>query len=99
VVTVSTEALVARHLAKIMLSPINSGSTLYKPPMRGRGTFQRVTLYPFDVWVKKRGRNNAVAEVAVLGGIGDIEDIALRVERRKGARVLEVLWQPHRKAM
>jgi hypothetical protein len=55
VLTVRTATLVAAHRDRILLSPINSGSTIYKPQPRGRETFLPIAEYPFDAW-KKSGR-------------------------------------------
>jgi hypothetical protein len=97
VITVSTEALIRQHADRIRVSPINSGSTIYNAPKRGAETFQSVDKYPLERWIAKRGRKGAIAEVAILGGIVDIQDIALRVERRQDDRVISVLWESPKK--
>lgn len=93
VLTVSTSALVARYADVVFLSPINSGSTIYNPPVRGRDTLLPLRAYPFEEWSKKRGRRLAIAEVAVLGGLPNIDGIVIRAERRRGVRILEKLWE------
>lgn len=52
VLTVRTDTLVAAHRDRILLSPINSGSTIYKPQPRGEDTFLPIADYPFDAWKK-----------------------------------------------
>jgi hypothetical protein len=93
VLTIDTAMLLERHEAEVTLSPINSGSTVYNPQPRGADTFQTLTNYPFDVWRKKRGRKNAIAELAVAHEVRDISEMVVRVERRKKSRVLEVIYE------
>lgn len=92
VITVDTRALLARHLDRAYLSPINSGSTIYRPQPRGRDTFQRLHEYPFEERRKMRGVKNAVAEVAVDHSVPDIRDFVVRVDHRRNSRVLEVIY-------
>lgn len=70
VIVVDSSALVMNYRDKISLSPINSGSTLYKPQPRGRGTFYRIPEYPYAA----RPTANRVAELAVDYGIPNIVD-------------------------
>lgn len=93
VLTVDTAALIRRDAEKIRLSPINSGSTIYNARPRGSSTFLPIEEYPFDEQRKKRGKN-AIIELAVEGGVQNIEEVALRVERRRCEGVIEeVLWE------
>jgi hypothetical protein len=92
VLTVNTARLVERHEARLLLCPYNSGNTLKVAVPRGRGTFRSVTDYDFDLWRKKRSRAKAIVEVAVLGGVADILDCVVKVERRRGSKVLQVLY-------
>jgi hypothetical protein len=93
VITVDTAALVAREGTKVRLSPINSGSTLYNPRPRGSQTFMPILDYPFAERRRARGRD-AIVELAVDGGVGQIEEVAVRVERRRcGGVIEEVLWE------
>jgi len=94
VLTIDTARLLKRHQAEVTLSPINSGSTVYRPQPRGPETFQSLADYPFDAWRKKRGAaTNAVAELAVTHGVRDIRDMVIRVERRRESRILEVIYE------
>jgi uncharacterized protein DUF7002 len=82
VITISTAELMARHGERVRLSHLNSGSTLYpNAPPRGDHTFRRVEDFEHD----------AVVEVAVQGAVPDIGELAILVERRKQADVLETL--------
>jgi hypothetical protein len=93
VITVDTAALLERHGADITLSPINSGATMYKPRERGSRTFLPVSDYPFEARRRVRGRQNAIVELAVNGGVRDILEVALRVERRQaGSGGATTIW-------
>ena len=92
VVTVDTASLVAQHANDITLSPINSGSTLYNPPPRGRHTFHAIAAYPFERRRKLRGIPNAVAELAVDYAVPDLISHTVAVERRRNGEILEKLY-------
>ena len=93
VLTVDAARLLERHLAKVRLSPINSGSTIYKPQPRGPSTFHEMSDYPFGERRKLRGLANAIAEFSVNYAVQDIADLVLRVEHRKGTKILEILYE------
>lgn len=94
VITIDTGKLLERHRADVTLSPINSGSTVYNPQPRNATTFQTLSDYPFDAWRKKRGAaTKAIAELAVNYAAPTISEAVVRVERRREARILEVLYQ------
>lgn len=61
ILTIDTESLIAAYKAKVTLSPINSGSTLYSPPKRGAFTFKRIGDYDFEYWRQKRSKQTAIA--------------------------------------
>lgn len=92
VITVETAPLVAKYADRMFLSPINSGSTIYNPQQRGRGTFRPFADYPFEERRKLRGLKNAVAEAAVHYAVPDLREFTLRVEHRKGHRTFRVLY-------
>ena len=80
VLVLDTAKVMARHAAQTMLSPINSGFSLRYAQKRGRATFLPLADYPFEQWVKTRGRADAVAECTILGGVPNVEE--LLVEKR-----------------
>lgn len=93
VLKIDTAELVGRDGPRVRLSPINSGSTLYNPRPRGSQTFLPIADYPFAERRKARGKN-AIIELAVEGGVERIEEVAVRVERRRcGGIIEEVLWE------
>jgi uncharacterized protein DUF7002 len=84
VITVCTRDLLKAHGARVRLSRLNSGSTLYpNAPERGLDTFRRIE--DFD--------GSAVAEVAVIGGVPDVAQHALAVERRKQRKVVRTIYR------
>lgn len=89
VLTVDAQTLLASHGDKVLLSPINSGSTIYRPVRRNLETFQSMATYPFEE------RKRKIAEFAFHYAIPDIKEYILKVERRRGGRVLEVVWKRH----
>lgn len=93
VIIVDTGRLVRRHLRRVTLSPINSGSTLYKPQARGQATFLSVKEYPFEERRKSRSVENAVAELSVHYSVPDIAQVALRVEHMIGPRLVELVYE------
>jgi uncharacterized protein DUF7002 len=92
VITIETESLLAQHADRATLSPINSGSTLYNPPLRGAYTFQPITEYPFEQRRKMRGIPNAIAEIAVDYSVPDLVAHTIVVERRRRDEILEILY-------
>jgi hypothetical protein len=75
VLTVDTALLVERHSNEIELSTINTGSTLYVPPKRGRHTF--IALMDFPAVGKP-------AELVLPHYVPDIAELVVDVSRRKG---------------
>lgn len=91
VLTVETRRLIPRYASRITLSPMNSGCTLPSPHARGDSTFQSIDAYPYSYWRRKRSASESVVELAVAGGVPDISDYVVRVERMRGNVVLEVI--------
>lgn len=93
VLKVDTRRLLSKHGPMLLLSPINSGSTIYRPSERSTKMFQALKSYPFEERRKKRGVANAVAEMAFEYGIRDIRQFVVRVEKRREGRLLKVVWE------
>jgi hypothetical protein len=95
VLVVDTARLVAAHRGRIRLAGMNTGATIFpSAPKRGRDTFQKIESFPFDE--RRRARKSLVdnvVEVCVLDGLHDVADFVIRVERRKGATVVETLYE------
>ena len=74
-----TAKLVAAYREKILLSPINSGSTLFKAQPRGNDTFKPIAQFPFDERAKTRHQSNNVVELLVDYSVPDVADYVLAV--------------------
>jgi hypothetical protein len=92
ILEVDTASLVEAYADRVVLSPINSGSTIMKPQPRGVDTFQSIASYPYDAWRAKRGRHDAIVELAVRGGVPDIECFVLRVTEEGGGAQAHTLY-------
>lgn len=93
IIEVDTGELVSRHIERIRLSPMNSGSTLYNPQPRGAHTFASLADYPFEERRKKRGLGNAVAELCVEYSVPDITEMVNRVTNMEGTRETEIIYE------
>ena len=92
VLTVDTKALVDRYQDEITLSPINSGSTIYKPLERGEFTFKPIRDYDFELWRRKRSRTKAVTELAVECGVPEIMKVLMTAEKYNTDGSVDRLW-------
>lgn len=93
VIVVDTAEFVRRYHDNIVLCPINSGSTIFKPQPRGRNTFLPISSYPFQYWSDRRGELNAVVELAVDYAVRDASELATRVDLVQGSRVLKKIYE------
>lgn len=92
VIITETAALLRKYRAAVLLSPINSGSTIRRAAKRGIATFQSPDVYPYDTRKKSRGAEHAIVELAIEYSVPDVREFVLRVERRQESQVLEVLY-------
>lgn len=81
VLTLRTEGVVRAHEPRISLSPINSGSTIFKPQPRGHDTFKSIEAYDFRAWRRRRPAEDAVAELVVDYAVPDLAEHVLAVHR------------------
>jgi hypothetical protein len=88
VLVVDTASLLARHLSSVRLSRINSGSTIYVPAARGSETFKTLDEYSHPPRRKAVAAASDVAELCVIGGVDDVVDHVVRIERWRGATFL-----------
>jgi len=72
---VGTAKLVERHRDGIRLSRMNSGATQPIPYPRDLDLFKRFEEFPFDQRLKSHRQAGAIAEVCVVDGIQDIENV------------------------
>ena len=93
VLIVDTESLIAAYSDRVTLSPIHNGSTLFNPAPRGRNTFLPLDRYPFRDRLKKRNPRDAIAELAVEGGVPNIRDHVLLVRERQAGAPPKSIWR------
>jgi len=93
ILEIDTAALLADCGSRVMLAPINTGSTIFRPQERGSNTFLPVSRYPYDAWRQKRhGPRNAVVELAVRDSAPKIRASVIRVTEEGGGRPVVVLF-------
>jgi uncharacterized protein DUF7002 len=92
ILTIDTESLVAAQRKNILLSPINSGSTIMKPQPRGSSTFLSVADYPFAERRKTRVLENALVELTVAHSVPDLASHLIAAQRINTGEVSD-LWR------
>lgn len=92
VIIMDTAALLRKYGSAVLLSPINSGSTIRRAVKRGIASFQPPDSYPYDPRRKNRGVAHAIVELAIDYSIPDVREFVVRVERRHESQVLGVLY-------
>ena len=96
VLTIDTRGLVATHRERVWLSPINSGSTLFKPQPRGAATFLRVADFPFAQRAITRGPEDNVVELLVEHSVPDLANHVLAVHRVRDDQIVGQIWRSDR---
>jgi hypothetical protein len=96
VLTIDTRGLIAAHRERIWLSPINSGSTLFKPQQRGASTFVRVAHFPFLQRALTRSPANNVVELVVEHSVPDVADYVLAAHRVRDDKIVGKIWRSDR---
>jgi hypothetical protein len=93
VLVISTFDLATAYADQIELCPLNSGSTIHRPALRGRWLFARMKDHTFEDWSHLRQRKQAecgwpitqatdkILEVTIPGPVPDLADFV--VERRR----------------
>lgn len=89
---VRTADLLNRHAANIVLSPLNTGATKPMPHPRGNDCFVPMATYPFASWRQKRGRREAVVELAVRGAVPDLLETLEQVAIVGRGEPEQVIW-------
>ena len=96
VLTIETRGLVAAHRERIWLSPINSGSTLFRPQPRSASTFVRIGDFPFSHRAITRGPENNVVELLVEHSVPDVAKHVLAVHRIRDGQIDGEIWRSDR---
>ncbi|MEL6687064.1 MAG: hypothetical protein AAFP97_05540 [Pseudomonadota bacterium] len=93
VLVIDTLGLASAYADQIELCPLNSGSTIHRPALRGRWLFAKMTDHSFEDWSTLRQRKQAecgwpvtkaadkILEVTIPGPVPNLSDFVL--ERRR----------------
>ena len=92
VLSFDTLPLVRAHADRIEVTPMNTGAAFMRAVPRGRESFVPLGDLPWEDWRARRGRADAVVEVAVPGGVPDARDYLIEVRRRQAGRDDAVVW-------
>jgi hypothetical protein len=92
VITVDTAKLLQSHSSRARLSPINSGSTIFRPVKRSPAIFYTISEFPFHDRRATRSLENTVVELAIQYSVPNIENVSILVEHWKGDKVVETVW-------
>jgi hypothetical protein len=95
VISVDTASLVAAYESRVELCRINSGfAQRHNHTSRGSATFLPIAEYEHPARaVPRSGAAYDVKEFTVVGGVPDLVDHVVRVERVVGEVVVEVMYQ------
>lgn len=91
VLTIDARGFLEHYAARVMLSPINSGSTVYNPQPRGLDLFRSLDAFPFEL--RRKYGKNAVAELSVEHSVPDLQEFVIKVERRRGGTIRRILYE------
>ena len=87
VITLDARELLARDMARITVSHINSGNARRSKTIRGCGTFHSIK----DCCIV--GRKNGIAELSVDYQVPNIKEVSLSVAVRQGDDVVKTIWE------
>ena len=93
VLELDTSLLIQCYMDRITLSPINSGATKPFPRNRGLDTFLAIANYPYVEWRLRRKAGERVVELAVEGGIEQVDRFVLRVTTMCGGETRGTLFE------
>lgn len=93
VLTLNTATLVKAHGPNILLSSINSGSTIMKAQPRGIGTFVPIADFPFAARATTRAPADNVVELVVLHSVPDVAHHVLAVHEAQNDAIISEIWR------
>lgn len=94
VLVFDTASIVERYANDIRLTGMNTGATIFpSAPPRGAESFMTISDFPFAQRRRGRKLEDTVVELCVIDGVDDVDDHVIRVERRKGAEVVETVYE------
>lgn len=77
--------LLAAHVDRVAISPINSGSTYYAARQRGRDTFRPLTMHC---------DTDRIVEVTIKNAVESVIDFVMRVDAVDANGDRSLLWEP-----
>lgn len=92
VLTVDTRSIVSAHRDRILLSGLNSGSTIRRALSRGQRTFRTIAEFPYEERQKTRSPSDALVELVVTSGVPDIMDHLIAASEVAPERNVEI-WR------
>jgi hypothetical protein len=92
VLTIDTRSLVTAHPDRVLLSGMNTGSTIRRPLPRGPRTFLPVAEFLYEERRRTRSPSDALVELVVEGAVPDIMDHLIAVDEIGPDRRVEV-WR------
>lgn len=97
VLEVNTADLLRRHNERVLLTPMNTGTTSPMAFRRGLRTFLPPNQYPFEENAKKKGgRTKAIVELTIGHAVCDIAEFTVSATHREvsitGLRITETLY-------
>jgi hypothetical protein len=93
VLTIDTRSLVKAHRDRILLSGMNTGSTVRRPLPRGLRTFLPIADFPYAERRRTRSASDALVELTVAGAVPDILDHLIAVDEVAAGR-RKTVWRP-----
>jgi hypothetical protein len=94
VLTIDTRSLVTAHPDRVLLSGMNTGSTIRRPLPRGPRTFLPVAEFLYEERRRTRSPSDALVELVVEGAVPDIMDHLIAVDEIGPDRRVEVWRRP-----
>ena len=84
VLEIDTSELLKRHGDRVLLTPMNTGTTTPMAFPRGRNTFQPPHKYRFEMNKKKKGgAKKAIVELTVEHSVRDIPEFTIRATHQR----------------
>jgi hypothetical protein len=94
VLTVDTRSLVTAHRDRVLLSGMNTGSTIRRPLPRGPRSFLPIAEFPYEERRRTRSPSDALVELVVEGAVQDLVDHLMEVDEVAPNRRVEVWRRP-----
>jgi hypothetical protein len=94
VLTIDTRSLVAAHRDQILLSGMNTGSTIRRPLPRGARTFLPIADFPYEERRRTRSAADALVELVVAGTVPDVMSHMVEVDEVGPDRRVEIWRRP-----